>query len=250
MPGKQVTCCICGEMLSKRQTYATGEKDDDGNPKRACKTHEGVSEKAKDMQKEAVKKVVDSVEEKNRKQRDGWAPSGDSDSDSGGFGLNKKYLIWMDTHCWCCGEEGISLREAMQLRMIAIEKMKIEGKTWNPFVYEESEIPVVKKLLGNNRVLVRFALNDEMFELYKKWFARMKPKARDAISFGRLIQLCAECQEATGIKPDMDKLFPKVNISAMGVLGALYQTSDLKKSIQKVAQSIVHKEEHDRVKGN
>ena len=61
MPVKRVVCSICQAEVNKAQTYHVG----DGN--RACKTHQGVTEKKESLEKNRNQEVQKALETAARK---------------------------------------------------------------------------------------------------------------------------------------------------------------------------------------
>ena len=233
MPPKMITCSVCNESVMKAQTYATGGTDEEGNPLRACKAHEGVLEKADSLRAEEIKRLKKAQEPK---KFPAYVPPPQDVEDN-------------HCKCWCCEREGILLRDVYKLRLVIMEKMKLQGKVWNPFEYENSEIPGLKALLGDLVIMHQFELDEDLYEKYKSWEARFSPACRDAVSFLKMIQLCFDCQEITGIAFDMKKL-EAPSLQALMLINVAYDNSELKEQAKQMAEVLVLKDEINETKRN
>ena len=241
MPPKKVTCCICGQDVLKAQTYATGEKDEDGTPLRACKEHEGVVEKKEALQKEQQEKVKDEME----RLRTPWHKRPENQSHDEQF---SKAMIqaqenaqWGWEHCWCCEQPGIMMADVFKLQLVVMEKMRVFGMDWNPFDPEsrKQERKIMKGLmdeLGAKCVFHRFEMDAKMKENYKLWKLRINFKVRPAAEMLGIIQLCFDCQKRTGIVYDLEANMPKPNLEVLHMIGAAYEGSELQAAVKHTAE--------------
>lgn len=241
MPPKTVTCSFpgCGESVMKSQTYATGKKDSEGNPLRACKTHEGVKEKAEELKEQqsskqkraankppltnAHQKYFKQQERKEERYKETIRRNYEEEmlEDFGEIQPTPQQ-IWIDTHCWVCEQECMSFREANFRILIDMAKAKLTNNKID--------------FIDTDKIRYRFNITDEQLGLYKKWKSRFHISTRPIIELIRMIQLCKGCQEITGIKKPDEKL---LSLKALALIGAAFDTSDLKKSIKIQAQNEV-----------
>ena len=121
MAKKTVTCCICGEQVSKRQTLAVGPGQ------RACRKHDNTQEKSHELLIEEKKKnqVLTSHFQKQKNQ---WTTKSQLTS-----------LPKVPT-CMICGTPGLRQNEWYSRLLIEYAKFEeIHGHPTNPFDLEESK---------------------------------------------------------------------------------------------------------------
>lgn len=237
MPPKTVTCSVCGQEVLKSQTYATGEKDSEGNPLRACKEHEGVVEKAQELREKQTEKAQQTLKKLRErpweKEHESWQESAQE--------------AW--EHCWCCGQKGINLQEFYQLQLIALEKGRILGEN-NPF---SDKIPgLLKGLmeeLGVKCVLHRFQMDEKMQKQYEEWKNRVEPKRRVLCQWG-MIHLCFECQKRTGIEFPLKESLPEVDLKTLMLIGSAYEGSNEQQTVKALAEASVKKDNYNRAQRN
>jgi len=117
MPIKQVVCSICKETVNKAQTYHVGGTD------RACKKHEGVTEKKDQLAKEKIEKAKQTLLDEKRRL-DHFYGSIHRDEQPMKFGPK----------CWICMNEGLRQDEFFTRVLIEREKAdKVFGGPINPF---------------------------------------------------------------------------------------------------------------------
>ena len=107
MPIKQVTCSICNTLVNKAVTYSVGKDQ------RACKVHEGVTEKRGQMELERLQKTQAAIREQKRRERSDFLRSQPQPPPS--FGPK----------CWVCMNDGLRQDEYFQRVMIEIEKAQL-----------------------------------------------------------------------------------------------------------------------------
>jgi len=98
MPIKTVTCIVCRDIVAKRQTYATGKTDADGNALRACRKHKGIGEVAERARKEENARLQATAGVKILRERLDRARLDVKPLPP----ISTPEAIWADTHCWCC----------------------------------------------------------------------------------------------------------------------------------------------------
>jgi len=220
MPPKTITCCECGEQVLKSQTYATGKKDENGDPLRACKIHEGVIEQAEKLKE---RKKIKPVPKKEKKFNKPW-----------GFEDVPLVVQWNASHCWLCESEGMSRQHHAQAMLITLAKAKQDGQNAD-VLFDPKKL---KKYLPRDIkgldlvVLDLITLNEETLKRAQIW-KRIKRDLMDIISIGGIIQLCPECQDRMDIKvPEIKTPKPEV----MYMLGSIYEDSQMKKNIDTIAK--------------
>ena len=239
MPPKTVTCRICGEDILKSRTYATGEIGDDGLPLRACKEHEGVSEKAEELRKEQTKEAKKSAEKLK------WRPPSREELERREIEQlqeQQKEAQWGWDHCWCCEQPGIHLKDFSQVQLIAMEKARLLGV--NPFSNEMGElIKGILKQAGVTRVMHRFEMDEEMKSKFQEWKNRIHWKLRPVADMTGIIQLCFDCQRRTGIVFDLNMNMPKADLTTLAAIGSSYDGSDEQRQAKLLAVLSLAKDE-------
>jgi len=269
MPPKMVRCSICGQDVMKSQTYATGEKDEEGNPLRACKEHEGVVEKAEGLKEKSLKDLKKSMREgpfpgarahgfvlgsphakyaqKNspeQREKDRGMLTDARDK----LGDMEEFAQWSWEHCWCCEQPGLHLKDFYELKLIAWEKGKMLGVD-NPFSDEMSKvISGIMKQIGVRCVLHRFEMDEDMFKKYQEWKNRIHYKCRILPEMARTIQLCFDCQKRTGIEFDLKENTPKIDLKTLAVLGVSYEGSGTQKATQALAAGSIMRDKEEESK--
>jgi len=189
MPPKVVTCCICKQEVLKAQTMAIK----DG---RACRSHDGVEQKAQQRQKDEALK--------NAKPMPRQSPSGFEHR----FDLEKfeqdaaKFREEAYSHCWTCGCEGISLKEYFAQCMIASHRLKLRGE-WN-FLTLHSDMD---KLMGNPVVLSCLPYDEEKDrKIYRDITNR---KIKGIIHVLRFVNMCGKCIVRHNVRDRLEALMPE-----------------------------------------
>lgn len=120
MAGKEYTCVICGETVSKRKS--TAYKDG-----RACKTHTEAQEALNASQAKETKRMrkmtyetacKEEIREKRilRKSKQRQKQ-------------RERMGTFIDGHrCWCCAQLGITLQEAMTMTMLGSKVASMKGE--------------------------------------------------------------------------------------------------------------------------
>lgn len=259
MPPKMVMCCICGKEVMKAQTYATGETDEEGNPLRACKEHEGVAEKAKELKEKSLKDLKRSMDESpfpGVKQHGLGLGSQHSkhfqqkslEKEKRKLEEEERFREWSVSHCWCCELPGIHLRDFFQLKLIAMEKGKMLGVN-NPLSPEMGKVVAgLMEQMGAKCVLHAFDLDEKLFEKYKEWKNRIHWKCRPIVEFANTIQICFDCQKRTGIEFDLEAHLPKPALKTLAIVGATYEGSGAQKAAQVLGWGSIMKEREEEVK--
>jgi hypothetical protein len=133
MPAKTVTCAICGEEVTKRQTYSIG----DG--KRACKKHEETQEKATELrqaEKDAKADQRQKAEEKKKQRKR----------------KREAHMHPLKPHCFLCHKEG--MHQADYFYKVLLEQQKYEivhGEMPNPF--DEAQVKASLEAMAGIDVL-------------------------------------------------------------------------------------------------
>lgn len=204
MPPKTIKCSICGAEVLKSQTYATGQKDADGTPLRACKTHEGVIEKA-----EQLKKKLPKIDH--------------SQSHMDHF----EFREWADRHCWMCEQKGITVQEASAYQLIVLRQLELKGLVPNPLDEKTNKIQHslfwdLMKEINAKCVFQRFEINSKQHQLFLEWKNRIHYQCRPIAEQGGIIQLCVDCQERSGI---IHETKPP-DLTLLASLGSAYRESE------------------------
>jgi hypothetical protein len=234
MPPPTVTCCKCGELVLKAQTYAI-----DGG--RACKKHEGVTDIAKAFQQKTIddKEAKIRAEEDARIRRQQIREERDEKFFENAFKPNPS-MIWAQEHCWCCGRRSLTKQQFAQVQLVAMEKAKLDGiNTFGNLVGDMAFVNLVRDIvlkLGYEVVADQIELTDESYAVYEQWKARFDHRVSKVVMFTKMVRLCHDCQEHIGIK----YVQPEMNISlkALAMIGVVYQCSGEKDSNIEAAKSL------------
>ncbi len=227
MPPATTKCSICGQTVMKSQTYATGQKDAQGLPLRACKCHEGVINKANELKKNehtCKHKIEPDFNMETQLEE------------------IKETALWAENHCWVCERQGISKKELFRLQLIVLEKLRLMGKPVDFFNPQQiaQHIHIPKEYV----IFDQFYLNGEQFKLFEKWENRFNFKVRKVIKMFGLCQICEECQEITGIKFEMklpDFSNPEVLQTFLSI-GSVYENSEFREDNIKIASEVLIEE--------
>jgi len=175
MPPKKVRCSVCGEEVLKSQTYHVG----DG--KRACKSHEGVQDKAVALKDQEHRRVKGDVQ----------------------FAVGKKRFKLQQTtnpapfdftpRCFFCKHPGASEQEFAMASLVAMERVKMSGKMPNFFTEEGMKTIRDKHPLKGKRVLLqRFAKKDALSRMTV--YRALGLDNQQVFDFlGGLVVVCSKC---------------------------------------------------------
>ncbi|MBD3407237.1 MAG: hypothetical protein GF411_14045 [Candidatus Lokiarchaeota archaeon] len=78
----------------KSQTYATGESDCEGNPLRACKSHDGIIEKAEQLKEDKINKTLNEAKDKLQEVES------IAYDDHTWTAKAQEHKEWSENHCW------------------------------------------------------------------------------------------------------------------------------------------------------
>lgn len=181
MPPKTVTCCICGEEVSKRQSLETSPG------KRACRGHketQRLSTKLQNFQKETeeVKQVKRDKIKRDNRIRDIF--------------IKKNFFGDFILKCYCCSKEGIRSDIWAQRALINMHKKKLLGeKQQNAFdVLTES----FKRDIGGVPLIMLSCEHKIINDI------RVSRHYVEVKEFGGIILLCDDCLK---IKKVPDELY-------------------------------------------
>lgn len=186
MPIKQVVCSICGQTVNKAQTYFTGKG-------RACKTHEGVTEKRNQLH------TADLNRQNNARRA-----------------LEDKYRNFMDRQeriedplkprCFLCNVTGLRQQEFFWRALIAMQKLEIlNGGPVNPFT--------LKQPLMTEPAIFLVLKEKCPPELLQK----LNRDARTAVDIVGVLGLCGRCGNRYNVE-----LLPKVEWEQLQTAGLLF----------------------------
>jgi hypothetical protein len=195
--GKVFTCKICGEEVSKRQSYAF----ENG---RACKKHQEVIDETTKRQayEKAQRERVIEHKQFKRKQK---AP------------ISKTKPI-----CFHCGKEGILEFDIINRVVINMEKVKItESKIYLPmFDGWEKMREMIQKDFGVEEIV---SVNIYPVNHLEGWQLNqlIKNDFRMAVDMTQRAILCNCCAEEFGLKTVVVQ--PKISMETAGIVGAIMQ---------------------------
>lgn len=189
MPPKTVTCSICGQEVLKAQTLARPDKS------RACRSHPGIESESQTLQEAAKAARAQDTKKKypfgSKEVR--TTPHQFSHRDP------EEFRTHMYSHCWTCDCKGISLREHFFQCLIAMRKLRLNGK------FNFLSLPGdMKKLIGSHNVLAIIPYNDSKDGRIKyDIFNRVTKELVPLLGF---MNLCTKCIEKYGINDRLEAL--------------------------------------------
>lgn len=178
MPIKQVVCVICKETVNKAQTYQVGGTP--AAPERACKKHEGVTDKKTALEAQKEKAQAMSVQKAEHRRPEG------------GYGGHSDWSTQnaLTPKCWVCMNTGLRSQDFFMKMLIEMKKAEVvHGKPLNPFFGP-----------GAVRLGVRciFVLPKEKCEGVMKY---VREEFRTLIQMAGFVAVCADCCKVGNIEP-------------------------------------------------
>ena len=204
MPVKTYTCAICGEEVTKRQSYSIGDN------KRACRKHEEAQAKAEELKAEE-KKRKDQEQAKIKEVRERRKREEEMRLEAA-----KKPIEQWKMRCFLCHKEG--MRQDEYFRRVLIEQQKhkiIHGELPNPF-----DVEAVQKSL------------EALKGVHVLWFVEWKganAKIRIPFKAYQMTQIipwmlvCSECCEKKKFKRAIDERTENVKLDDLIKMSAVFQ---------------------------
>ena len=196
MAGKTFSCCICGNEVSKRKSFAMP----DGG--RACETHPEAQAAAEASRKEVTKKQIETHE---RFQKRFASPEASQPVQS--------FLV---PHCFCCNDEGIQAADHYARILNASEKMSLQGFKRLPFTVKDEELrsdPEYTKALRDNmksKPEEGDYVYNPLFHVdakeYPQVYNHLRHTARFAVDITGYAIFCGKCCEKTKVKPKIQEI--------------------------------------------
>ncbi len=135
-----------------------------------------------------------------------------------------KAEIWANFTCWCCNKKGIHISYVFERRLIAMEKLSLQGVKFNPLdaeyeikLREAMDIPLGEIFLN------RFPLPEDK-NVRAKWLNMLHKEdhnnKRMVVPMIGFMQLCPDCCKKFGIE-----FMPKMEtptLEQLANLGAVY----------------------------
>lgn len=211
---KTVTCAICKEEVSKRQTLAIG------NGKRACRKHtEAQQSSAILLQKEKLEK--EKKEEEEQKKRGERLAA---------------YRIPTEPTCGICGNVGMRAEEFYPRLLVEMEKYEMtRGKAPNMFNPDPKELNEMKGSLAGVRCLFRITI-DAIKKKRKKKKIRLTREAWNVAQLIGLTFVCADCIH----EHDIEHPVPEIDLDQMmrlgTIVGALIRPGMKKKALDELSK--------------
>jgi len=209
MPPKSVKCVICGEEVSKRQTYLVDEKTGE----RACKRHQEAQDAKESLerQREDEKARKESERRERRQQMHSHGEARMPTSPS----------------CMLCRREGVYEADAFARLAVNMEKGRLLSKDVNPFLRDSWHLKQTKAELGGAVILKAFPL-----EQSKHVSRQLKGWLKDAAQLLGFVALCFECAEKA--KMDWAYDMPKVDLETLALIGAAAKDAVSKQAIKEI----------------
>jgi len=207
MPPSNFTCPICGDEVSKRQSYAY-------KGGRACKAHQEAQE-AKEKNDQSIaakrKRVQEKFEKRRESPRDLLDPS------------------FLDRHCWSCGNEGVSRQNHATNMLLAMARERLRGEfnlLTNPL--KTLELAGYTK---DTRFLLQYPDSSKVNIIKEAQFPAVMLK---------FVILCQHCATDVGYDPAQraDELAPRLTPEAMSTMMAVGSMSGINDEIAELAKEL------------
>jgi len=214
----QIICTICGQPVSKRQSYAYGGG-------RACKVHQEAAEHTQAR--------LDKEEAARKTQKEAAACKSDARHKHGFFGAEQAQSGWSRNHCWICEKEGFAPDEVPVRLLISMQKLWQEG-TFNIF-----DVTALQEAAGFHEIppLTDFELTDR--KIYDKVHQACERHTTTLLEFLHIARLCGQCAETVGINVRQvleDRSPTKTTpLETLYLVGMVYEESDMAKKVEKIA---------------
>jgi len=192
---KQVTCSICGETVFKARTAHVG------NGERACKEHEGVVDKANQVQIQQQETLRKSRKPKTKPDR------------TRDF---KKELV-----CMTCGQESVKVSDILSEVLVISKKMEMGGEPINLLLNPAKVINEARKSFGEKKPMYVFTKD----ELTADQWQRVKKNAghlREVLDLFGVIGVCVECCTKLDL-PDKLQQIEQPSLETLSLMGAMME---------------------------
>ncbi len=129
MPIKQVTCCTCGDTVNKARTYCIDKKTGE----RACKTHDGVIEKSKDITEKQLNRAKISAAKGTTHDQSMRHIRESNKRTERAFQERKELEESGHVKCWICGCHGANYSNHCRRTLVAMSMFeKEQGRMFLP----------------------------------------------------------------------------------------------------------------------
>ena len=197
MPPKMVTCCICGELVSKRSTVFLGKE-------RACRTHDGTLDVRDALERRRQKQLAaDKIAEREKMAKRIQNHSHEYEP--------------LSPRCWLCNEPGMHQQDYFSRVLIETEKYEMQhGRKPNFFNLDEMQEIVT----GLDRCLfiVDYTKHKKVLSplVHSKFYEAVR--FIDQNDIGGLMFICAVCMDKHSLhdtRPQPESLKQLTSLSAI-----------------------------------
>lgn len=193
MPPKTCKCVTCGEEVLKSQTLevSTGM--------RACRSHESTQSASEHNLKVAKEIEARRVKDAEAKRRRWMSP--DPEGPSKFMQEMMEFRQWADTHCWTCGDEGISLQEYFLNVLVANKRLELRGE-FNFLTMGQD----ARREMGNPTVLSVLPYHHETD--YQILRMVVKDRLKTILPLLGQVQMCGHCIPKYHVQDRLEALLP------------------------------------------
>jgi hypothetical protein len=234
MPAPTTKCYVCNQVVLKAQTYHIG------NGNRACKSHEGVVDKAQNAQAQIKADLKNKYAEEEARRKRAWK------SFDANIGLNKEMVvrsqIWAWFKCWCCGGDGIQLVDFYHRLMIAHERLRLklgESAIVEALVHPEKLLPELQIPVGT-KILRRLDLPVDTTQIFREINKHGPTSQMSTVAqLAGIVQVCPECAARHKLE-----FWPQLNLpplETLALFGEMYE-KDVKPELSAIASYELNQE--------
>lgn len=233
MPPKTFTCAICGEQVSKRQSYLY----DKVTGARACRTHEETQDKqeifkAQEEARKAKEERTQQIRQREKRAHQFGTPEFYERSDE------------IRNGCWKCLGKGLHHREWYMRQLIAMKKVELkEGRKPLPLAITKEGIQDIRKV---NEAMKSPMRNGDRTLYLGQWpvpedrlettLNGIRKRFRETVEFFKYVQLCPQCAKKLGYSvSDLHPDLRDIPLETLSKFGAVFEAT-LGKAFQCVAE--------------
>jgi len=201
MPAPTTTCSICNETVLKAQTRHIG----DG--KRACKSHDGVMDKAEQVHSDALAKIHRKADEdKSRRQQ---------------RRKEQEYVFDPQMRCHACNCAVEHASNLLFEAVVASKARQMQGDTSANLLTNPGPIfEDVKAVKGDVVGCLVYDHSELSAEEWQKVKNAVQSRLRGGIEMFGFVCLCVNCVDKLGI-PNKLKNLPQPSLEQLTTIGAV-----------------------------
>lgn len=194
MPIKQVTCCICNEVVNKAQTLSVGEG------KRACRSHSETATQSQ-AEQQKLKDEANKRAEALEKARNAWRNKSDQSDE-----------VVLQPKCFVCRKPGLRQDEYFFEMLKCGERFElVHGRPHN--VLDPQEMTKMYEPLAGKRCLWIIPFDPNL---------KLHYNAKQAAQILGFAAICAACCESQNI--ELSSPTKDLNFDQLMTISAVYES--------------------------